>query len=205
LASAAKSFVTFGNGGKGVSRIGRKPIPLPSAVEVKIDGLSVTASGAKGTVNVNLPSEVVVEQDGGVVTVSTGPGAIPGAWGLSRSLVANAVEGVSTGFRKRLLIVGVGYRGEVSGSNLTLQVGFSHTVEIPVPDGLTVSTEAQESVVFKGETHPAIPVVVEGADKQAVGDLAAKIRAVRKPEPYKGKGIRYADERVRTDKAGKTA
>ena len=188
-----------------MSRIGRKPIPLPGGVEFSVEGRSVKAAGANGAVEVTLPADVAVQQEGDIVSVLPGPAAIPGAWGLSRSLVANAIEGVTKGFRKRLLVVGVGYRAEASGEKLTLNVGYSHPVEIPVPDGIAVSVEAQETVAFKGDTHPAVPVVVQGADKQLVGDIAAKIRAVRKPEPYKGKGIRYADERVRTDKTGKSA
>ena len=188
-----------------MSRIGRKPIPLPDGVEFKADGRLVKAAGAKGAVEVTLPADVAVERDQGAVSVVPGPTAIPGAWGLARSLVANAIEGVEQGFQKRLLIVGVGYRAEASESALTLHVGYSHPVEIALPDEITVSVEPSPAVTFKGDDHPAVAVIVQGADKQLVGDVAAKIRAVRKPEPYKGKGIRYADERVRTDKTGKSA
>jgi len=165
----------------------------------------VTAAGAKGTVQVTLPIGVNAAREGDVVTVTPEADAIRGAWGLSRTLIANAVEGVEKGFEKRLLVVGVGYRAQVGGGKLTLNIGFSHPVELPITEGLTVTVGEQVTVAFKGDNHPSQPLLVQGADKVAVGDFAASVRAVRKPEPYKGKGIRYADERVRTDKAGKTA
>jgi len=188
-----------------VSRIGRKPIPLPKGVKVHIEGQSVTATGAKGSVEVNLPADVAVNNDGENLVVSPGPEAIPGAWGLSRSLVANAVEGVANGFRKRLLIVGVGYRAEAAGSKITLNVGYSHPVVIEAPKGITFTVEPGISVMWRGDNHPTVPIVIEGADKQLVGDIAAKVRSVRPPEPYKSKGIRYENERIRSDKTGKAA
>ena len=187
-----------------MSRIGRRPIPLPKGVTVDIKGRAVTAKGPKGEVAVMLPEYVSISLDDGELTVTPSEGAIPGAWGLSRSLVANAVDGVIEGFRKRLLVVGVGYRAEASGNKLTLSVGFSHQVVIEAPEEIKFTVEDPITVTSKGSNHPTVPVVVEGADKQVVGDYAAKVRAVRPPQPYIGKGIRYENERVRL-KAGKSA
>lgn len=188
-----------------MSRIGRKPVPLPKGVTVNIDGRVVSAKGPKGDVAVTLPANVSVENAGTELTVALEDGANPNAWGLSRTLVANAVNGVAEGFKRRLLVVGVGYRAEAQGSKLTLNVGYSHSVVIEAPPTISFSVEPNMSVSFKGNNHPTVPVVVEGADKQLVGDYAAKVRAVRPPEPYLGKGIRYEDERIRTDKTGKAA
>jgi len=188
-----------------VSRIGRKPIPVPKGVKVAVEGRTVTAVGTKGSVQVVLPELVTVGNDGAAVSVVPGEGALPGAWGLARSLVSNAIEGVTTGFQKRMLIVGVGYRAEVAGSKLTLFVGYSHSVVIEAPKQIRFIVEPATTVSFKGTAHPTVPVMIQGVDKQLVGDLAAKIRAIRPPEPYLGKGIRYENERVRTDKTGKSA
>jgi len=188
-----------------MSRIGRQPVPLPKGVTVDIDGRVVKAKGPKGEVSVTLPVLVNVAKTDEEVTVAPEEGAIPGAWGLSRTLVANAVIGVSDGYKKRLLVVGVGYRAKAQGSTLTLGVGYSHEVVIEAPKEITFSVEPNITVTSKGSNHPTVPIVVEGADKQLVGDYAAKVRSVRKPEPYLGKGIRYEDERIRTDKTGKAA
>lgn len=188
-----------------MSRIGKKPIPLPKGVTVSVSGDTVTAKGAKGTVTVDLPPGVTVQTGGERITVTPSDGAAPGVWGLARSLVANAVEGVASGFQKRLLVVGVGYRAETSGPKLTLNVGYSHPVVIEAPNGITFSVEPQITAPGKKDSYPATPVVVRGADKQLVGDYAARVRAVRPPEPYLWKGIRYENERIRSDKAGKTA
>ncbi len=187
-----------------MSRIGRRPIPLPKGVTVEINGRAVSAKGPKGEVAVTLPLHVTATMDDDMVSVASGEGAIPGAWGLSRSLIANAVQGVAEGYRKRLLVVGVGYRAEASGNKLTLSVGFSHQVVIEAPKEIKFTVEESITLTSKGSNHPTVPVVVEGADKQVVGDYAAKVRAVRPPEPYIGKGIRYENERVRL-KAGKSA
>ena len=188
-----------------MSRIGKRPIEVPAGVTVETKGRTVTASGVKGSVAVTLPEGMDLEREGGTITLKPAAGAAPGAWGLARSLVSNAVEGVSKGFEKRLLVVGVGYRAQAAGSKLTLGVGYSHDVIIEAPEGVTFDVEQGRPVTHKGDDHPAIPVVVKGADKERVGDVAAKVRSVRKPEPYLGKGIRYENERVRTDKAGKAA
>ncbi len=188
-----------------MSRIGKKPVPVPKGVTVNVSGRTVTAKGAKGTVEVGLPPGVTVSTEAGEITVAPGDGCSPGAWGLARSLLANAVEGVTKGYQKRLLVVGVGYRAEASGSKLTLNVGYSHQVVIEAPKGVTFAVEPQITVPGKKDNYPATPVLVQGADKQLVGSYAAKVRAVKPPEPYLWKGIRYEGERLRTDKAGKTA
>jgi large subunit ribosomal protein L6 len=175
-----------------MSRIGKLPIALPSGVEVKVDGGVVRVKGSRGTLEQALVEGTSVEVgDGRVVVQRSGDDKRTRAMhGLMRSLLANMVTGVSTGFERPLEIVGVGYRAEVSGKKLTLQVGYSHPVEFQVPEGLEVIGESPTRLVVKGN------------DKQRVGQFAANIRSVRPPEPYKGKGIRYADEHVRR-KVGK--
>lgn len=177
-----------------MSRIGKAPVPLPSGVTVTLDGLNVTVQGPKGVLSHELPAEVSVRQEGDVLVVErvNDERQARSLHGLTRSLVNNMVVGVSEGFRKELEIVGVGYRATPQGvGELELALGFSHPVRVSAPDGVT----------FEVPTATRIGVV--GIDKQAVGQVAANIRAIRKPEPYKGKGIRYAGERV-VRKAGKT-
>jgi large subunit ribosomal protein L6 len=175
-----------------MSRIGKKPIPVPKNVTVSIDGQSVKVKGPKGELARVLPDEVVLAQDGELVTVTRRDEtrAARQRHGLCRTLIANMVEGVSQGFSKRLEIQGVGYRAAVQGKTLNLSMGFSHPVNIEPPAGITFAVE--------GTTN----VIISGIDKEVVGNTAATIRAVRPPEPYKGKGIRYAGEVVRR-KAGK--
>lgn len=176
-----------------MSRIGKRPITLPSKVTIQIDGQHISIKGPKGELDRVLPEQVTVEQDGEtlrVVRVDDSRSARE-RHGLSRTLVANMVEGVSTGFQKRLEIQGVGYRAQVQGRNLILNVGYSKPVEIVPPDGVQVAVENNTNVI------------VSGINKEIVGNTAARIRAVRPPEVYKGKGIRYAGEVVRR-KAGKT-
>lgn len=176
-----------------MSRIGKRPITLPSKVTIQIDGQHISLKGPKGELDRVLPEQVTVEQDGDtvrVVRVDESRSARE-RHGLSRTLVANMVEGVSTGFQKRLEIQGVGYRAQVQGRNLILNVGYSKPVEIVPPEGVQLAVE--------GNTN----VIVSGINKEIVGNTAARIRAVRPPEVYKGKGIRYAGEVVRR-KAGKT-
>ncbi len=177
-----------------MSRIGKQPVPLPKGVEVKVDGSVVTVKGPKGQLNQRLPAEisVAVEDEQVVVTRPSDQSKHRALHGLSRTLVANMVEGVTQGYKKTLEIVGVGYRAEKQGKGLRLQLGFSHPIQYDAPDG--VSLEAPQPTV----------VVVEGIDKQKVGQVAAEIRGFRPPEPYKGKGVRYQGEHVRR-KAGKTA
>ncbi|PSB32558.1 50S ribosomal protein L6 [Chlorogloea sp. CCALA 695] len=176
-----------------MSRIGKLPITVPSKVTVTIDGHFVAVKGPKGELSRILSNEVTVEQEGDTLLVKRRDESRPARQmhGLSRTLVANMVEGVSQGFQRRLEIQGVGYRAQVQGRTLTLNVGYSHPVIIEPPDGVTIAVETNTNVI------------VSGFNKEEVGNTAAKIRAVRPPEPYKGKGIRYAGEVVRR-KAGKT-
>ncbi len=176
-----------------MSRIGNQPIELPQGVEVKVDGDHVRVKGPKGELERQVRPEVKVNvEDGKIVVTRSSEAKQHRAYhGLTRALVANMVEGVSTGFRKALEIVGVGYRADKRGKDLVLIVGYSHDVTYPEPDGISITTPTQTTIV------------VEGIDKQKVGQVAAELRAVRPPEPYKGKGIRYQGEQVRR-KAGKT-
>ncbi len=177
-----------------MSRIGRAPITVPDGVEVVYDHALVTVKGPKGELSQRVPREMLVEQKDGVITVSrpTESGRHRSLHGLTRTLIANMVDGVTAGFEKRLEIVGVGYRATLKGEALELVVGYSHPVVVEPP----------EHVSF--ETPQATVVLVKGIDKQVVGEVAAKIRALRPPEPYKGKGIRYAGEHVQR-KVGKRA
>ncbi|MCL5967536.1 MAG: 50S ribosomal protein L6 [Firmicutes bacterium] len=178
-----------------MSRIGKRPISVPQGVTVDIDGRHVRVTGPKGALERTLNAEVTVEQEGEVVVVKPyGDPETPrvaAMWGLNRTLVANMVEGVSTGFQRTLELSGVGYRASKQGQDLVLTVGFSHPVRLSPAEGLEVQVPNPTTI------H------VLGRDKEAVGALAAHIRSIRPPEPYKGKGIRYQGERVRR-KVGKT-
>jgi large subunit ribosomal protein L6 len=175
-----------------MSRIGKSPISIPAKVQITIDGSHINIKGPKGELSRVLPQAITVEQEGETLLVKRRDESRSSRQlhGLSRSLVANMVEGVSQGFQRRLEIQGVGYRAQVQGRNLTLTVGYSHPVQIEPPQGIQLAVE--------GNTN----VIVSGFDKELVGNIAARIRDVRPPEPYKGKGIRYAGEVVRR-KAGK--
>ncbi len=175
-----------------MSRIGRAPVVIPAGVTVTIDGRDVTVSGPKGSLRMQVTAPIDVRQDDGVITVTrpSDEGEIRALHGLSRSLIANMVTGVTAGFAKTLEIVGVGYRVQAKGKDLEFALGFSHPVLVNAPDG----------IAFRVETPTRF--VVEGIDKQRVGEVAANIRKLRKPDPYKGKGVRYADEQIRR-KAGK--
>ena len=177
-----------------MSRIGRKPIPVPSGVEIQIEPELVTVKGPKGELSERIPRDITVVQEGEelLVTRPTDRGEHRSLHGLTRSLVANMVEGVTDGFEKTLEIQGVGYRAALKGSDLTLALGYSHPVEIPAPDGISFDVPQPTSVIVKG------------ISKQLVGETAAKIRKSRPPEPYKGKGIRYEGEYV-IRKVGKRA
>lgn len=167
-----------------MSRIAKAPIELPSGVEIKIAGTEVSVKGPKGNLVQSLHPNVSVEQEDKSITVTPANDSdIPMA-GTMRSLVNNMVVGVSDGFEKKLTLVGVGYRAQVQGSKLTLALGYSHPIEYTAPEGVTIEAPTQTEVVVKG------------CDKQKVGQVASEIRAFRPPEPYKGKGVRYADERV---------
>ena len=177
-----------------MSRIGKQPIEVPSGVEVTIDGAKVTVKGPRGELSQAFNAEMKISQADGMISVErpNDEGFFRGLHGLTRTLIANMIEGVTTGYVKTLDIVGVGYRASMKGKDIELQVGYSHPVLVPVPDGIEF------------EVPEATRIVVRGNDKAAVGEIAAKIRKVRKPEPYKGKGIRYEGEHVRK-KAGKAA
>lgn len=170
-----------------MSRIGIKPVDLPAGVEVKVDGNVVTVKGHKGELQEQISSRLTVEIKDGVLTVSrpTDSKADKAQHGLARTLIANMVTGVTEGYEKKLELIGVGYRAEKKGDTLVMNLGFSHPVEMKDPEGITT------------EAPSATEVTVKGIDKALVGQYAANIRAWRKPEPYKGKGIRYVGEYVR--------
>ena len=175
-----------------MSRIGKKPITVPSGVTVSVDGSKIKVKGPKGELERVIRSEIAVEQNDGEITLTRPNDSKENRayHGLTRALIANMVEGVTSGFKKTLEIIGVGYRAEKKGETLVLTVGYSHQVVYPQPAGITLTAQT-----------PTV-VVIEGIDKQKVGQVAAELRAVRPPEPYKGKGIRYQGEQVRR-KAGK--
>jgi large subunit ribosomal protein L6 len=176
-----------------VSRIGKLPVTIPSGVKVSLDGNLMTVAGPKGSLSQPLHERmtIAVEADQIKVARSTDSKQDAALHGLTRALINNMVVGVTEGFKKDLEINGVGYRAEISGSVLTLSLGYSHPVVYELPDGISVAVEKQTKLS------------ISGIDKQLVGSAAAKIRSFRKPEPYKGKGIKYADERI-VRKAGKT-
>lgn len=169
-----------------MSRIAKKPVELVSGVEINISGQSITAKGKQGTLSLDLHETVSVKQEDGVLNFAPNDdskGSMAMA-GTMRSLVNNMVIGVSEGYSKQLQLVGVGYRAQMQGKVLDLSLGFSHPVKYAIPEGITIETPSQTEINVKG------------ADKQKVGQVCAEIRAYRPPEPYKGKGVRYSDERV---------
>jgi large subunit ribosomal protein L6 len=179
-----------------MSRIGKAPIQVPTGVEVKISGQEVEVKGSKGTLTHTLPEVISISLDDSVLTLDRGneERQSRALHGLSRSLLSNMVEGVTNGFKKELKIVGVGYRAQAKGpSKLEMSLGFSHTIDVNAPDGITF------------EVPDNTTIIVNGVDKQAVGQVAAEIRSLRKPEPYKGKGVMYTGERIirKAGKAGK--
>ena len=176
-----------------MSRIGKAPITVPSGVEVTISGQNISVKGPKGTLSRTIPGDIVVRKEESTLVVErpNDERQNRALHGLSRTLINNMVIGVTDGFAKELEIVGVGYRAEAQGQNLRLALGFSHPVTVPAPEGITFEIPAQTRVIVKG------------IDKELVGQVAANIRSIRKPEPYKGKGVRYLGERV-LRKAGKT-
>jgi large subunit ribosomal protein L6 len=176
-----------------MSRIGKAPITVPSGVDVTIAGRTVTVKGPKGTLSRDIPGEIIVRKEESTIFVErpNDERENRSLHGLSRTLVNNMVIGVTDGFAKELEIVGVGYRAEAQGQNLRLALGFSHPVMVPAPEGISFEIPQQTRVIVKG------------IDKELVGQVAANIRSIRKPEPYKGKGVRYLGERI-VRKAGKT-
>jgi large subunit ribosomal protein L6 len=175
-----------------MSRIGKKPIPVPANVTVSIDGDTVAVKGPKGELRQSFRPEMKISQEDGQLVVERNTDAKEqrALHGLTRALLANMIQGVTQGYRRGLEIIGVGYRAEKKGEALVLSVGYSHQVQYPQPAGISITTPSPTTIV------------VEGIDKQKVGQVAAEIRSVRPPEPYKGKGIRYQGEQVRR-KAGK--
>jgi len=177
-----------------MSRVGKKPIPIPAGVTVTIQGTTVTVKGPKGTLARSFPAVCTVEQQDSTLVVTRGADdrIQRSMHGLTRALLSNMVKGVSDGFAKELEIVGVGYKAEAKGKTLVLTVGYSHPVNYAVPEGVTI------------ETPEPTKIRVSGADREKVGQAAAEIRGFRPPEPYKGKGIKYVDEMIQR-KAGKSA
>ncbi len=175
-----------------MSRIGRKIIVLPAGVTVQAEGPSLAVKGPKGTLRIPLPHGIQLEKQDGHLLLKRETDQQAALHGLARSLLANAVHGVAQGFERHLDIVGIGYRAESKGPSVNFTLGYSHPIEFPVPDGIAVTVEKQ--------TH----LVVRGADKQLVGHVAAKMRGLRPPDPYKNKGVRYTGERLKK-KVGKAA
>jgi len=174
-----------------MSRVANNPVELPKGVEVKLDGSALTVKGSLGTLELALVEGVKVSQEDNVVTFGYDSDASKAMAGTTRALVNNMVKGVSEGWEKKLVLNGVGYRAKATGKTVNLTVGLSHPVDYELPEGVSADTPTQTEIVVKG------------IDKQAVGQAAAEIRAFRPPEPYKGKGIRYADEHVRRKEAKK--
>lgn len=177
-----------------MSRVAKRPIKIPKGVEVKIDGRDVAVKGAKGTMTHRIPAAVDVALDGDSLQVRMAESSKRASMfaGTTRALLNNLVAGVSSGFERRLEINGVGYRAAVQGKSLSLTLGFSHPINFAVPEGISIETPSQTEIVVKG------------INKQLVGEVAAKIRAYRPPEPYKGKGVKYANETILRKEAKKT-
>lgn len=169
-----------------MSRVANNPVAVPSGVDVKIDGQNIAVKGGNGNLTHTVHAKVSVALEDGELrfAVNDGSQQANALSGTTRALVNNMVTGVSQGFEKKLLLVGVGYRAQAKGNVLNLTLGFSHPVDHPIPDGITIETPSQTEIVVKG------------ADKQKVGQVAAEIRRYRPPEPYKGKGVKYADEHI---------
>ena len=176
-----------------MSRIAKEPVVLAQGVEFSLSGTTVTIKGAKGSLSMELNSEVELTQEDSQITAKARSGSrfSTAIAGTTRALLANMAQGVTDGFEKKLELVGVGYRAKSQGKKLNLTLGFSHPVDFSVPEGITIETPSQTEIVIKG------------TDKQLVGQVAAEIRRFRPPEPYKGKGVRYADERVQLKEAKK--
>ncbi|MCC1497533.1 50S ribosomal protein L6 [Alcanivorax sp. 1008] len=176
-----------------MSRVAKSPVKLPSGVEIKLDGQELTAKGAKGTQSISIHPAVEVRNEEGELRVSP-KSESQQAWalaGTTRALLSNLITGVSAGFERKLELVGVGYKAQAQGKVLNLTLGFSHPVAYEMPEGVTAETPTQTEIVLRG------------MDKQAVGQVAANVRAYRPPEPYKGKGVRYSGEQVRRKEAKK--
>ena len=174
-----------------MSRVARKPIPVPSGVDIQVAEGHLTVKGSKGALELDIPEGISLKVEDGSANIEVAEGASMAMGGTIRSLVNNMVVGVSAGFERKLELVGVGYRAQAQGKTLNLTLGFSHPVNFPVPEGITIETPSQTEILVKG------------IDTQVVGQVSADIRAYRPPEPYKGKGVRYSDERVLRKEAKK--
>jgi len=174
-----------------MSRVAKKPIALPKGVECQVKDDAVTVKGPKGTLAMSAPAEVDIAIEGGEIKLSARTAAATKMAGTARALISNMVTGVSEGYQRKLELVGVGYRAAVQGKDLNLTLGFSHPVVYTAPEGITITVPAQTEIL------------IAGADKQQVGEVAAKIRAFRPPEPYKGKGVRYSGEQITLKEAKK--
>ncbi len=174
-----------------MSRIAKSPVTIPAGVTVKLDNQTLSVKGSKGSLEFVLHDSVAISQEADVLTVSSKDEKSWSQAGTARSLINNMIIGVSTGFERKLQLVGVGYRAKANGNVLNLSLGFSHPLDYQLPEGITAETPSNTEIVLKG------------IDKQALGQAAAEIRAFRAPEPYKGKGVRYADEHVRRKEAKK--
>jgi large subunit ribosomal protein L6 len=176
-----------------MSRIANSPVPLPKGVEVKVNGQEISAKGSKGNLSLTVHPDVEVKQEGSELLCSARDGGTQSnaQAGTTRALLNNLLLGVANGFEKKLELNGVGYRAKASGKTLNMTLGFSHPIDYALPDGVTAETPSQTEIVLKS------------ADKQLLGQVAAKVRSFRPPEPYKGKGVRYADEHVRRKEAKK--
>jgi large subunit ribosomal protein L6 len=177
-----------------MSRIGKLPIPIPQGVKIQVDGASVRAEGPKGKLSQPVPSGLTTRVADGAIVIerSSDERQVRALHGLARALVANMVHGVKDGFERKLDIVGIGYRAQMQGKNIQLALGYSHPIIFPLPDGVTAEIDKQ------------VAITLRGADKAVLGQTAAKLRALRKPDPYKGKGIKYSGEVIRR-KVGKKA
>jgi len=178
-----------------MSRIGRKPVTVPAGVEVAVDGVTLRVKGPKGVISRRIVRGITFEREADVITVARANNSGPqrSAHGLMRALLANMVQGVTSGFKKDLEIIGVGYKAEVRGSTLVMNLGFSHPIEYPFPSGITIAVNPKDRTKLS----------VSGIDKETVGQVAAELRGYRPPDSYKGKGVRYSGEYVRL-KAGKS-
>jgi len=181
-----------------VSRIGKKPIPIPDKVQVNVDGSAVTVKGPKGELHYRFPSEMTISKEDGQIVVHRPSDAKHhrALHGMTRALIANMITGVSAGFQRTLVVEGVGYRAEMQGKTLVMYLGYSHNIPVEPPPNVEFAVEDRGRLVL-----------IRGIDKQVVGQIAANIRKLRPPEPYKGKGVRYEDEQIRrkAGKAGKGA
>ena len=167
-----------------MSRVAKKPINLPKGVELSTQGETLNVKGPKGTLSLAKPAGIAINVDNGVATLSTENADLVALTGTVRAILSNMVKGVSEGFERKLELVGVGYRAAMQGKDLNLSLGFSHPILFKTPEGITITTPTQTEIL------------VQGADKQRVGEVAAKIRGFRPPEPYKGKGVKYSDETI---------